>query len=163
MPTIEHHLEAARPLATAWDVWSDVRRLPQLSSSTVEVREAPDRLTAVGQTFVQVAKAAGRTIEVTWTVVDLVPLDHLTIESTPTLGATVRITEAVRAVGPERTCLTLTIDYRLPFGPLGRLASKVGLEKVAVREAHDVIQGVARMVEAADPVAATVGAAGASG
>jgi uncharacterized membrane protein len=150
MSTIEHCLEVGRPVATVWDVWSDVRRLPELSNSTVAVLDAPDRLTEVGQTFRQVAKAAGRTTEVVWTVTAIEAQRSVTIESTPALGAKVRITEAVRATAPDRTCLTLSIDYQLPFGPLGRLASKLGLEKIAQREAHEVIQGVVRLVEATD-------------
>jgi uncharacterized membrane protein len=154
MSMIEYCLEVARPVAMVWDVWSDVRRLPELSKSTVAVHDAPARLTEVGQTFRQVAGVAGRTTEVTWTVADIEPMHHVTIESAPAMGARVRITESVRATAPDRTCLTLSIEYRLPFGPFGRLASKLGLEKIAQREAHEVLQGVARLVEslAADPV-----------
>jgi uncharacterized membrane protein len=147
MPMIQHRLEVARPLDEVWDLWSDVRRLPELSSSTIEVRDAPERLTAIGQTFRQVARAAGRSLEVTWVVTSIALRHHVTIESTPAFGSEVRITESVRATAPARTCLTLAIDYRLPFGPLGRLASKFGLEQIADREAHDVLHGVARLAE----------------
>src|SRR5690606_34768827 len=106
MPSIEHELEVARPIAPVWDLWSDVCRLPELSDSTEAVRDAPARLTAVGQTFRQVARAAGRTIDVVWTVVDIEPCHHVTIESSPALGSTVRITEAVHEVAADRTRLT---------------------------------------------------------
>ena len=48
-----------QPVEKVWEVWSDVRLLPELSSSTVEVRGAPERLTEVGQSFEQVVQAVG--------------------------------------------------------------------------------------------------------
>ena len=60
MARIEHTVEVDCPVATVWDIWSDVRRLPELSKSTTEVRGAPERLTAVGDSFCQVARAAMR-------------------------------------------------------------------------------------------------------
>ena len=149
MPKIEHSLEAASPLDVVWDVWSDVRRLPELSKSTATVLDAPERLTAVGQTFRQIVVAAGKKVETEWTVSDVVAQDHLTIEGTPVRGTHVALTESVRETAPDRTCCTLTIEYRLPFGPLGRLAGKLGIEALANREAHEVLQGVVRMAEAA--------------
>jgi uncharacterized membrane protein len=155
MPKIEHSLEVARPVAEVWDLWSDVRRLPELSKSTAAVHDAPERLTAVGQTFRQTVVAAGKRVETEWRVVDIVPLDHLTIEGTPVRGTHVTLVEKVRETAPGRTCCTLTIEYKLPFGPLGRLAGKLGIETLANREAHEVLQGVVRLAEAEQPAVAT--------
>ena len=152
MPKIEHSLEVACPIDVVWDLWSDVRRLPELSKSTVTVLDAPERLTAVGQTFCQVVVAAGRRVETVWQVADIEPGHHLTIEGTPVRGTHVSLTESVRETAPGRTCCTLTIDYKLPFGPLGKIAGKLGVEALASREAHEVLQGVVRLAEAAAPV-----------
>ena len=43
--------------------------------------------------------------------------------------------------------MTLAIDYRLPFGPIGRLAAKLGAERRALDEAEQVLAGVARLAE----------------
>lgn len=151
MPTIRRHAEAAKPPADVWALWSDVRLLPQLSRHTVEVRGAPDQLTTVGQTFTQVVQAVGRRFESTWTVTDIVDGEHLTIEGSVGYGVTYRLTEKVEPLGADRTRCTLTVEYELPFGPLGRVASKLGLGTLAEREAADVLAGVVAMAEAATP------------
>jgi len=40
------------------------------------------------------------------------------------------------------------MEYRLPFGPLGRLAAKLGAEHRATEEAQLVLDGVRRQAEA---------------
>jgi uncharacterized membrane protein len=150
MTSFSSSLVVARPIAEVWDVWSDVRILPQLSPSTVEVRGAPERLTEVGQEFVQIVQAAGRCFESTWTVIDVVPEDHLTIEGSVGLGARYQLTERVEAEGADHTRLTLEIEYRLPFGPLGRLASKLGIEHLARKETDEVLRNLATLLEQRD-------------
>lgn len=87
MPSFSRSVEVDRPIARVWDVWTDVRTLPQLSSSTTDVLDAPDRLTEVGQTFRQVVRAVGRCFDVTWTVTSIADEDHLTIEGRVTRGS----------------------------------------------------------------------------
>ncbi len=148
MPTIRSHTEIARPVHDVWTVWSDVRRLPELSPSTTAVQDAPERLTEVGQTFRQLAELPGRTLDVTWTVTAIEADDHLVIEGSPVRGVRVAISEAVAAIDDEHTRLTLTIDYRLPFGPIGRAVNRMGLERRAQREATQVVEGVVALVMA---------------
>lgn len=153
MGTIVKTADVDRPIEEVWDVWSDVRILPELSASTTEVRGAPERLTAVGQTFTQVVRAVGRCFESTWEVVDIEPCDHLTIEGSVGFGVTNRITERVQALGPDRTRMELTVAYELPFGPLGRLASKLGVERLAAHEASEVMAGLQRRLARQRPAA----------
>ena len=150
MPSFSRTVDVDRPIAQVWDVWSDVRLLPQLSSSTTGVLDAPDRLTEVGQTFRQIVRAVGRCFESTWTVSSIADQDHLTIEGSLGTGMGVRyqITEQVTALTPGRTQLTLSVDYKLPFGPFGRLASKLGVEKLAQRESGEVLDRLKGLLEA---------------
>lgn len=150
MPSFSRTVDVDRPIAQVWDVWSDVRLLPQLSSSTTEVLDAPDRLTEVGQTFRQVVRAVGRCFESTWEVVSVTPEDHLTIEGSlgTRMGVRYRLTEQVTELAPDRTRLTLSVDYELPFGPFGRLASKLGVEKLAQRESGEVLDRLKELLEA---------------
>lgn len=148
MPTICAHLDVDRDVAEVWDVWSDVRRLPELSPSTDAVEDAPARLTEVGQSFRQLAHVPGRALDVTWTVTAVADRDHLVIEATPLRGVHLTITEHVERIGAGRTRLTLTIEYRLPFGPLGRVVNRLGLERRAATEAAQVVAGVVRLVTA---------------
>lgn len=138
-----------RPIADVWDTWSDVRLLPQLSRSTTQVTGAPDRLTEVGQGFHQVVRAAGRCFESSWTVTSIAPEDHLTIEGSVGYGVRYQLTERVEALGPDRTRCTLEVEYSLPFGPLGRLAGRLGVERMAGSEAQEVLDALRAHLERA--------------
>lgn len=148
MPTICCQADVDRSVAEVWDVWSDVQLLPEISPSTDAVEDAPERLTEVGQSFRQLAHLPGRTIDVTWTVTALTEQDHLVIEATAMRGVHLSISETVQVVDADHTRLTLTIDYRLPFGPLGRAVNRLGLERRAEAEATQVVEGVVRLVTA---------------
>lgn len=147
MPSFSRSVEVDRPIAHVWDVWTDVRILPRLSSSTTEVLDAPDRLTEVGQTFRQVVRAVGRCFDVTWTVTSIAEADHLTIEGNVGMGVSQQLTERVESLSPARTRLTIEVAYRLPFGPLGRLASRLGVEHLARRETTEILDRLAAVIE----------------
>ncbi len=149
MPNFSRSVDVELPIAEVWDIWTDVRILPQLSSSTSEVLDAPERLTEVGQTFRQIVRAVGRCFEVDWTVTSIEDRDHLTIESSVVMGVTPQLTERVEALSPTRTRLTIDVEYRLPFGPLGRVASKLGVEQLARRETAEILDRLQSVMEMA--------------
>jgi ligand-binding SRPBCC domain-containing protein len=64
--TRDTHIEA--PPEVVWSVMEDVQKLPDLSPSTEAVEDAPPRLDAVGQTYVQVGRLLGRRLRSVWTV-----------------------------------------------------------------------------------------------
>lgn len=130
-----------------WSVLEDVRLLPQLSASTKEVIGAPERLTRAGDTFRQVVQLLGRSYTSEWVVKDIAPGRRLSIEGTIGFGVGYCLTEEVEPVTADRSRLTVTIDYRLPFGPLGRLAGKLGVEQRAAAESAEVVSGVKRVAE----------------
>jgi uncharacterized membrane protein len=133
-----------------WDVLADVRLLPSISRSTVAV-DAPERLDRRGQQFTQTVELGGRRFTSTWTVQDVEPGRRLVIEGSVLPGTRYRMAEELTAgVGPDgrtSTRLSLVMDYRLPLGPLGRLAGRLGAERAAVAEAEEVLDGVRRAVE----------------
>ena len=71
----------------------------------------------------------------------------LVVEGSVLPGTRYSMTEELAATNPSHTTMTLTIDYRLPFGPIGRLAAKLGAERRALDEAEQVLSGVARLAE----------------
>lgn len=149
MATIEHTVEIDRPPAEVWAVLEDVRRLPELSQSTVSVSDAPDRLTGPGDRFRQVVKAVGKRFESEWEVLELEPERRLVIEGSVGYGVTYRLLESLEPVdGGTRTRFGVCIEYRLPFGPLGRVAEKLGVSRLAAQEAEEVATGLRRVVEA---------------
>lgn len=148
MATIEHTIEIDRPPADVWAVLEDVRRLPELSRSTVSVSDAPERLTAPGDRFRQVVKAVGKRFDSEWEVLELVPERRLVIEGSIGYGVTYRLLESIEPLdGSARTRFGVCIEYRLPFGPLGRAAERLGASRLAAQEAAEVATGLRRVVE----------------
>ena len=130
-----------------WRVLEDVRLLPQLSPSTKQVLDAPERLTRVGDTFRQVVHLLGRSYTSTWDVKQIEPGRLLSIQGTIGFGVRYCLTQEVTALEGAKSRLTVTIDYRLPFGPLGRAAGKLGVEQRAASESAEVVAGVKRLAE----------------
>lgn len=149
MPSVERSVEIDAPASAAWSVLQDVRRLPELSRSTVAVDHAPARLEQAGQTFEQVVELLGRRYRSTWEVERIDPGRCLVIAGSVLPGTRYRMDEAIEAIGDRRCRVRLVMDYKLPFGPLGRLAGKLGIEARAASEAAGVLAGLKRVVEAA--------------
>jgi hypothetical protein len=132
--------------AEVWAVLVDVSRLPEISPSTVKV-DGPPALERVGDTFEQTVKLAGKRFTSTWSVTSIDPMNRLTVAGSVLPGTHYSMDEQLVATGRGRTTMTLTIDYSLPFGPLGRLAGRLGAERKALDEAGQVLDGVARLAE----------------
>jgi hypothetical protein len=147
MPTIEQDTVIERPVAAVWAVLEDVRRLPEFSASTVAVRDAPERLTAAGQTFHQEVRLLGRSFDSEWVVNAIEPGRSLTIEGDVGYGVRYCLTESLEPLGPAQCRFGLRIDYRLPLGVLGRVAGRLGVERRAESEAGEVVAGMKRLVE----------------
>jgi uncharacterized membrane protein len=144
---IEHAVTIERPIGAVWAVLEDVRRLPELSSSTVAVLDAPERLTAPGQTFRQEVVLLGRRFDSQWVVTDLRPERCLGIEGDVGYGVRYQLVEQLEPLGPERTRLRIRIEYRLPLGVLGRVANRLGVARRADAEARQVAAGLKAMLE----------------
>ena len=147
MPTIQQSVEIERPAGAVWAVLEDVRRLPEFSASTVAVRDAPERLTAPGQTFHQEVRLLGRSFDSEWVVTAIDPGRSLTIEGDVGYGVRYCLTESLEALGPDRCRFGLHIDYRLPLGVLGRVADRLGVGRRAEAEAGEVLAGMKALVE----------------
>ncbi len=131
MGVIERSIQVRAEPARVWDVLADVRRLPQVSTYTVEVKNAPERLTQRGQRFTQVVVAVGKRFESEWEVRRFDPGRALAIEGSVGFGVRYCLTQTVAPAGPGCSTLGVRIQYKLPFGPLGRVAARLGVERLA--------------------------------
>lgn len=147
MGTIRHDAVIDASAERVWAVVADVRRLPELSQHTVEVRDAPALLTSVGQTFTQVVKVAGKRFESSWEVTALDSGRSLAIEGDVGYGVRYALRESVEPLGPDRSRFGIHITYGLPLGVLGRLAARLGVERRARQEAVEVVEGMKALVE----------------
>jgi uncharacterized membrane protein len=142
-------VEIDAPAAAVWAILEDVRRMPELSPSTVEV-DAPPALRAVGDRFEQVVRLGGKRFRSEWEVTSIDPGRRLAIAGSVLPGTRYEMDEVVSPTGADgaRTTLRLTMRWKLPFGPVGRLAGRLGAERRAVDEAEHVLDGVRRLAEA---------------
>ena len=146
--TIEHVQEIERPVPAVWAILEDVRRLPELSRSTIEVRDAPPRLTSEGQTFTQVVKVLGKRFESTWVVTAFEAGRSFAIEGDVGYGVRYCLRESLEPIAGDRCRFRLLITYALPLGALGRVAGRLGVESRARAEAAEVVEGLKAVAEA---------------
>ena len=149
MSTITRNVDIAAPVERVWDLLENVRRLPEYSASTQEVRDAPERLTAVGQEYVQVGRLLGVKLASRWRVTALEPGRLLSNVGTIAPGVCYTLTQRLEPLPGDRTRLWIEIDYTVPGGRLGRLAARAGAEQRAAREAQEVLDGIRANAEAA--------------
>ncbi len=153
MGLIERSVEVRAEPPKVWDVLVDVRRLPEVSRHTIALKDAPARLSHEGERFTQVVTAVGKRFESEWRVVRFEPGRVLSIEGSVGFGVRYCLTESVERAGPGRSRLGVCIKYTLPWGPLGRVASRLGVERLAAAEAEQVLKSIAAMAEAPAPTA----------
>lgn len=139
---INRAVEIDAPANEVWGLLEDVRRLPEFSTSTLEVRDAPERITATGQGYTQVGRLLGNTYSSHWTVVALDPGRRIRSEGTIGPGVRYCLTQELEELTPDRSRLRIIVDYALPGGLLGRLVAKAGIEQRATREAESVLEGI---------------------
>ncbi len=148
MPRITRRIDIAAPVGRVWEILEDVRRLPEYSTSTELVREAPDRLTAVGQEYVQVGRLLGVKLTSRWRVTALEPRRLLSSEGSIAPGVRYTLTQRLAPLPDGGSRLTVDIDYEPPGGSLGRFAARAGAEGRAGREAQAVLEGIRATAEA---------------
>lgn len=151
MPTMTRTIDIDASVANAWQVLRDVSMLPELSPGTVAI-EVDGPLDQVGQTFRQTVSLAGRSWTSTWTVTDIDPPHRLELDGSLVPGVAYQLVEQLCELGPTTCRLEVAAEYRLPFGPLGRLASKLAVEQRVSSELDGVLRGVAARASAAPQV-----------
>jgi uncharacterized membrane protein len=146
--TISRHTDIAASPERVWALLEDVRRLPEYSQSTDEVRDAPERLSAVGQEYVQVGRLLGMKLTSRWRVTAIEPGRLISSEGSLVPGVRYTLTQRLEPLSDDASRLCIQIDYDVPGGALGRLAARAGAEARAGREAQAVLDGIRTTVEA---------------
>jgi hypothetical protein len=148
MPAITAEVNIDASTDAVWDVVAAARRLPEFSSTTVEMLDAPERLERKGQTFVQVVKVLGKRWTSKWTVLAIDPGSFLETEGTVARAVTFHLTQRLTSRGSDTSTLSLCIEYTVPGGSLGNLASKAGLVRRARVESSAILDGIKSAAEA---------------
>lgn len=145
--TIRRTVDIAAPVERVWDLLEDVRKLPEYSESTQEIRDAPERLTAVGQNYVQVGRLLGVKLSSRWQVVEFERGRLLAVEGSLGPGVRYTLTLRLEPLPDDGTRLSSEIDYTMPGGRLGRLAARASAETRAARESQAVLDGIRKAAE----------------
>lgn len=147
MAVISDCVEIGAPASDVWAVLKDVKRLPDYSTSTVAMVNAPDCLERNGQRFTQVVKALGKRWTSDWTVLEFEPEKLLRTQGSVGPGVKFCLTQQLEPTSKGTTTLRLTIQYDVPGGALGRAVSKAGLEGRAKKEASAIMNGIRAAAE----------------
>lgn len=124
MNQIRRELDIAASPETIFALLTDVDRLPDWSTITLETHDpSPGRLKK-GDTFTQTLRVLGRTFQSDWRVIELDAPRRIAYEATGPAGAQLRMRQAVRAREAGST-ITFDVEYELPGGFLGDLAELV--------------------------------------
>lgn len=144
MPTTTLSRDVSASAAVVWSILTDVHELPSLSPSTLSVR-APGRLERVGDEFEQTVKLVGRRFTSNWQVTQFDRERLIAVTGSILPGVRYSLVEEVTPRGRSESTLAMTADYSLPFGPLGRLAGRLGAERAALEEAKQVLDAIAEL------------------
>ncbi|MDP1820467.1 MAG: SRPBCC family protein [Acidimicrobiales bacterium] len=142
---------AGVPPARVWALLLDVGQLEAWSPSTTAV-EGPAQLSGVGDQFTQTVVVAGRSFSSRWRVERFEPERRIALSGKLLPGVSVEMDETLAEhAGGTEVCLTMR--YKMPFGPVGRLAGRLGLAARAGAEAQQVLEQIVRAAEREPAVA----------
>ncbi|MDQ1439671.1 MAG: Polyketide cyclase / dehydrase and lipid transport [Acidimicrobiaceae bacterium] len=119
-------------------VLSQVERLADFSSMTVDIRNGPGRPVQVGDHFEQVVKVLGKELDTEWEVVEVQAHSLLRFEGTASAGARATLVERLTAEGTG-TRVELDVDYDLPLGILGDAVDAVYLQSKNEEQAEEIL------------------------
>ena len=146
MAHIERTITIDAPPEEVFTVLTDLDRLPDWSTVTLETHDIPEGGLRNGQTFRQTLRILGRSLEAEWRVEDLEAPNSVSYTATAPGGGTLRMAQHVRAEG-NGSRVELDLDYELPGGFAGKALNRAYLERRNEREAEHSLQNLKELVE----------------
>lgn len=146
MAHIERRITIDATPEEVFTVLTDLDRLPDWSTVTVETHDTPEGGLRNGQTFRQTLRILGRTLEADWRVEDLKAPNSVAYTATAPGGGTLRMAQHVHPEG-KGSRVELDLDYDLPGGFAGEALNRAYLERRNEREAEHSLQNLKELVE----------------
>jgi len=142
---IEREIEIAASPRAVYDFVMDPRRLGDWVTIHAELKEAPDGELEKGSELTQCLKLAGRKFNVHWKVVRDERPSCVVWEGK---GPVRTLAKVVYEFRPNEggTCFAYTNEYKMPGGPLGRVAGRA-FERTATREADRSLERLKKRLE----------------
>ncbi|MGH7643817.1 MAG: SRPBCC family protein [Candidatus Dormibacteria bacterium] len=113
----------------AWDFAADVRNAPRWVFGVREVSGDLRHPLLPGDHLRVRLLAGGRVADSEWEIGSSERPNYLSSRG-HALGATATLTIECAALGPKSARVHYRLDYRLPGGPLGALASRLGVQNI---------------------------------
>ncbi|HEX7167756.1 MAG TPA: SRPBCC family protein [Acidimicrobiales bacterium] len=134
------------PPERVFDVLSNVERLTEFCSMTLDVRNGPGRAVQVGDRFDQVIKVLGKKLETEWEVVEVVEPSLLRFKGAAAAGASANLVERLTPDG-SGTHVELDVDYDLPLGFLGDAVDALFLQGKNEEQAEEILASLKSLCE----------------
>ncbi|HEX8066996.1 MAG TPA: SRPBCC family protein [Thermoleophilaceae bacterium] len=146
MTKLEREIEIHAPRERVYEVLTDPRCLGEWVTIQEELERAPDGDLTAGDELCQRMKVAGRRFHLTWTVVEASRPSRVVWEGCGPLRSKARAVYELSSDGDGRTRFSYLNEYRLPGGPLGRVAGR-GVVAASGREADRSLERLKALVE----------------
>lgn len=146
MTEIVRSTRIGSPPSAVFAVLRDVRRLPEVSHLTVEVRDAPARPLQVGDRFEQVIRLLGVELSTDWEVTELRTDELLRVVGRTTADGHATLTHSLVRDGAG-TSLTMTVAYEPPLGIIGEIADHLVFERRNEQDAEEILGNVRTLCE----------------
>jgi carbon monoxide dehydrogenase subunit G len=141
----EREIEIAAPPERVYDLVMDPRRLEDWVTIHHHLEEAPAGRLEKGSELVQCLKLAGSRFTVHWKVVENDPCERVVWEGEGPMHSHARVVYDLERDG-EGTRFCYSNEYKLPGGPLGRLAGR-SMSRVTGKAMDDSLRHLKELAE----------------
>ena len=147
MPKIEREVEISATPETVWSIIADPTYFTKLVPDVITNEADPPGLATVGQKSHSIAKVARRKVETFGEVTEVVPNRKLVQRNTP--GGLFKTFLATITLEPTNkgTEATMTLDYELSMGYLGRILRKLVVDRFVRRNANVILKNLKEIAE----------------
>ena len=141
----ERTIELAAPPQRVNDVAMDPDHLDDWVTIHDHLEDAPDGQLERGSTMTQCLKLAGRKFKVRWTVVENDPCKRVVWEGHGPVASEAKVIYEFEPHG-EGTRFSYANEYKLPGGPLGRIAGR-GVARMTEKALDDSLRKFKELVD----------------
>ena len=121
MSQVRREIDIDASAETVFSLLTDLSRLSDWSTITLETHDPPPGRLKKGDAFNQTLRILGRRMETEWLVTELDAPHRVAYQATGPAGARLEMRQTVKGAGPGST-VAFEVEYQLPGGFLGDLA-----------------------------------------
>jgi carbon monoxide dehydrogenase subunit G len=147
MPDVSSEIELGAPPEEVWEVLMDPQRLGDWVTTHVALGDGTPNELSEGSSFEQTLKVGGPKFDVTWKVIEADRPRKVEWAGDGPAGSSASVVYELEPHGAGATKFTYVNDFKLPGGPLGRLAGRTVGAATARREAERSLANLKQLVE----------------